>query len=103
MTSARKPSAGFWITVALVTVLVGYPLSVGPGCWMTATPRTGALVGHHKAMIAFWPLGRAATWNAPIGRVLQWWMRLGTPAGRIAMVPTNPSGTNVIGFGTAVK
>jgi hypothetical protein len=24
MTSARKPTAGFWITVALVAVLVGY-------------------------------------------------------------------------------
>ena len=29
----RKPSAGFWITVALVMVLVGYPLSLGPYCW----------------------------------------------------------------------
>jgi hypothetical protein len=26
----RKPSAGFWITVTLVAVLVGYPLSFGP-------------------------------------------------------------------------
>ncbi len=31
MTSDRKkPSAGFWITVALFAVLVGYPLSYGP-------------------------------------------------------------------------
>jgi hypothetical protein len=27
MSSPRKPSAGFWITVALIAVLVGYPLS----------------------------------------------------------------------------
>jgi hypothetical protein len=35
MTSPRKKptSAGFWITVALVAVLVGYPLSFGPVCW----------------------------------------------------------------------
>ena len=26
MTSPQKPTAGFWITVALVAVLVGYPL-----------------------------------------------------------------------------
>ncbi len=26
MTDRKKPTAGFWITVALVTVLVGYPL-----------------------------------------------------------------------------
>ena len=28
--TASKPTAGFWITVALVAVLVGYPLSYGP-------------------------------------------------------------------------
>jgi hypothetical protein len=34
MTSDRKEStAGFWITVALVAVLVGYPLSFGPWIW----------------------------------------------------------------------
>ena len=31
MTSTRKHSStGFWLTVALVAVLVGYPLSMGP-------------------------------------------------------------------------
>jgi hypothetical protein len=34
MTSARNPTAGFWITVALVAVLVGYPLSIGPTEWI---------------------------------------------------------------------
>ena len=28
--TSRKPTAGFWITMALVAVLVGYPLSFGP-------------------------------------------------------------------------
>ena len=30
VSSRKKPSAAFWITVALVAVLVGYPLSIGP-------------------------------------------------------------------------
>ena len=30
MTDCKKPIAGFWITVALVGVLAGYPLSWGP-------------------------------------------------------------------------
>jgi hypothetical protein len=37
MTSDRgKPSAGFWMTVALVVVLglMAYPLSTGPAEWM---------------------------------------------------------------------
>jgi len=33
MTSPRHPT-GFWITVALVAVLVPYPLSFGPACWL---------------------------------------------------------------------
>jgi hypothetical protein len=34
MTSPRKkPTAGFWITVALVAVLVGYPLNTQPAFW----------------------------------------------------------------------
>ena len=36
MTSPHKPTAAFWITVALVVVLVGYPLSFGPWCWLTS-------------------------------------------------------------------
>jgi len=39
MTSSRKPTAGFWITVALLAVLVGYPLSWGPAWWLVATVR----------------------------------------------------------------
>ena len=34
MTDRKKPTAGFWITVALVAVLVGYPLSFGPVTWL---------------------------------------------------------------------
>jgi hypothetical protein len=34
MTDRKKPTAGFWITVVLVAVLVGYPLSVGPLQWL---------------------------------------------------------------------
>jgi hypothetical protein len=40
MTSPRKPTAGFWITVALIAVLVGYPLSFGPACWITSRSMT---------------------------------------------------------------
>ena len=36
MTPRKHPSAAFWITVALVAVLVGYPLSFGPACWISS-------------------------------------------------------------------
>jgi hypothetical protein len=35
MTEAKKPTAGSWITVLFVAVLVGYPLSFGPACWLS--------------------------------------------------------------------
>ena len=34
MTDHKKPGVAFWATVALVAVLVGYPLSFGPACWI---------------------------------------------------------------------
>src|SRR5262245_25984190 len=43
MTDRKKPTAGFW-TVALVVVLVGYPLSFGPACWVTSRTGFGASV-----------------------------------------------------------
>ena len=103
MTDRKKPSAGIWITVALVAMLVGYPLSFGPACWLAAMPTSGFLVGPHKVMIVYWPLGRAATWNAPVGTALQWWIELGKPASHIILVPTNPSGTNAVLFGQGPK
>jgi hypothetical protein len=34
MTDRKKPGVAFWATVALVVVLVGYPLSQGPAVWL---------------------------------------------------------------------
>jgi hypothetical protein len=36
MNEHRRPAVGFWITLALVVLLVGYPLSVGPAIWLRA-------------------------------------------------------------------
>ena len=36
MTSNRKkPGVAGWVTVAVVAVLVGYPLSFEPACWLS--------------------------------------------------------------------
>jgi hypothetical protein len=36
MTSRKKPGLAFWATVVVVVVLVAYPLSFGPACWITS-------------------------------------------------------------------
>jgi hypothetical protein len=43
MTSDRKkPGAAFWATAAVAVVLVAYPLSFGPACWITSWTACGA-------------------------------------------------------------
>jgi hypothetical protein len=81
MTSPRKPTAGFWITVALVAVLVGYPLSFGPACWMSSRlkadtlnlsaiyrPITSGLNINYSGK-----LDSAIRWYAKVGAVDQFW------------------------------
>lgn len=34
MTSRRKPGVSFWATAVVVVVVVVYPLSYGPVCWL---------------------------------------------------------------------
>ena len=36
MDSGKKPGVAFWATVVVVVVLVAYPLSFGPACWITS-------------------------------------------------------------------
>jgi hypothetical protein len=30
----EKPGVGLWAAVVVIAVLVGYPLSIGPACWV---------------------------------------------------------------------
>jgi hypothetical protein len=53
MTDRKKTTAGFWITVALVVVLMGYPLSFGPVWWLADRgflPRYGALLPYRPLL-----------------------------------------------------
>src|SRR5690349_5417611 len=67
----KKPTAGFWITVALVAVLVGYPLSFGPACWLASHTRIGRemVAAAYQPLIRWWAYG-----PKPISRSLEWWM-----------------------------
>jgi hypothetical protein len=40
MSSPNKTGVGFWVTVVVVVVLIGYPLSFGPACSTTIMPGT---------------------------------------------------------------
>jgi hypothetical protein len=33
-TGPKKPGAAFWATVVVAVLLIAYPLSMGPACWI---------------------------------------------------------------------
>jgi hypothetical protein len=40
----KKRGMPFWATVVVAAVLVAYPLSLGPACWITSRTNVGAAV-----------------------------------------------------------
>jgi hypothetical protein len=42
MPPRNKPGVAFWTAVGLVVMLVGYPLSFGPACWISSWTGRGA-------------------------------------------------------------
>ncbi len=40
--SRKKPGVAFWATVVVLVGLSGYPLSMGPACWISSRMDTGA-------------------------------------------------------------
>ncbi len=92
----KKPTAGFWITVALIAVLV-YPISFGPACWITSQNLGGlASPGQSdappRAMIVYCPLAKLSTSQSVAGRAARWWMVLGIRKGEWAVVITSMRG-----------
>jgi hypothetical protein len=73
----KKPGVAFWATVVVVVVLVAYPLSFGPACWLTSRTRVGVRLIPAVYRPLIWASladGRGAT---PIGAVLVWYTELG--------------------------
>jgi hypothetical protein len=78
MTDRKKPGMAFRATVAVVVVLL-YPLSFGPACWVSSRTNTGASIipvayrpmmwgmgredGFSEALDSYSKLGAAADWH----------------------------------------
>jgi hypothetical protein len=46
MSEERNRPVWPWLTIAMVTLLVAYPLSFGPASWLTNHKRPPGLIGH---------------------------------------------------------
>ena len=85
----RKPSAGFWIAVALMALLALYPLSFGPVCWRLHGDRQSRLLR------AYAPIARVASNGPPIiERPLVWYARIGIPPTDRQNLPTAIDGSS---------
>jgi hypothetical protein len=74
--TSRKPTAAFWITVALVAVLVGYPLSFGPACWVTSRTNSGAGLVPKIYRPITWAM---STDETALGNLIDWYAEIGAP------------------------
>ncbi len=75
----KRPTAGFWITMALVAVLVGYPLSIGPAVYVCAEAPIWLRDPVHEMYGPLrWALDRCPqSWQEEIvDPYLGWWVRL---------------------------
>lgn len=78
MTDRKHPTVAFWITVNLVVVLVGYPLSIGPWSGLIhrgLMPERVRLVTPPVYVPAEWVINNSSGWvNDAIWRYLSLWM-----------------------------
>jgi len=79
LTNRKKPGLAFCATMALVAVLVAYPLSFGPACWLATRSDDGEMMKafHH----AYRPILEVLI-QLPeaLDGSIQWYAGLGAPA-----------------------
>jgi hypothetical protein len=78
MTDRKKPGVAFWATVAVFVVLVGYPLSFGPACWISShTLDRGDRIGAQTVNMMYQPILSLA-WSGPsiVQGPIIWYARL---------------------------
>src|SRR5262245_39140921 len=79
MTSHKKPGVAFRATVVMVCLLVAYPLSFGPACWISS--RTA--LGHRTIPKFYRPLTLALDCESfpALGKTVGWYSRIGAAEG----------------------
>jgi hypothetical protein len=78
MTSRKKPGVAFWATAVLVVVLL-YPISFGPACWLTAR----GYVRESTVNSFYWPVLWSAAQATPLENAVVWWGSLWVPDGEL--------------------
>jgi hypothetical protein len=88
MTSCKKPGVAFWTTVAVVVVLVVYPLSFGPACWLDS--RLESERTQRALQAVYWPIGALAVKSELAERAIRWYGELGMADGSVEVIFASP-------------
>jgi len=81
----KKPGVALWATVVAVVVLVAYPVSFGPACWIVSR-RPGA-VNHRWLPDIYWPIGWWANRSTLAEKATSGFARLGMLEHSDVLVP----------------
>ena len=78
MTSdGKKPGVAFWATVVVVAVLVAYPLSFGPACWISSRIGRGKGFVVDAVQLVYQPMLRLGCEGPDsVRRGIEWWVTL---------------------------
>ena len=90
MVDRKHPSVAVWITVATLAVLVLYPLSIGPACWLTT--RHIIPTPCKPIELFYFPLNWIVFKSETATRVYLWYIGLWVePSGQTAkLLPVSP-------------
>jgi hypothetical protein len=80
--SRKKPGVAFWATVVVVVLLVAYPLSFGPACWMYGR----GVVTLRAITTLYSPMFRFMRSGPRVGReLLRDYVRVGCPRAELTL------------------
>ena len=77
MSDRKKPGVAFWAAVALVAVLIGYPLSFGPAIWLTGR----GFFRESTIESFYWPVLWSTAHAESLENAVDWWGSLWVPDG----------------------
>ena len=76
MRDDRKPGLMFWTSVMALVLLVGYPLSFGPACWLVSH----GFLPHRATWIAYRPISMLYNDGPEVTAYpIIWWARVFDP------------------------
>ena len=95
MTSRKQPGVAFWATVVVVVVLVVYPVSFGPACWLCEKGALSQRTG--------WTIFRPVTWLVlhgprPVSSLIQSYAEACGDQRRTESVFTNPGRIGILQY-----